>query len=59
MCELSKTPSETGAGTLEVFIIRHTDWGMLTFSNDDIRAKIKADLGNAAADKVAQVCTCS
>ena len=32
---------------------------MLTFSNDDIRAKIKADLGNAAANKVAQVCTFS
>lgn len=41
-----------------MFIIHHTDCGMLTFSNDDIRAKIKADLGDAAADKAAQVCKC-
>lgn len=41
-----------------MFIIHHTDCGMLTFSNDDIRAKIKADLGDAAADKAAQVCNC-
>src|SRR6059036_2852376 len=32
-------------GTREVVVIHHTDCGMLTFSNDQLRAKLKADLG--------------
>src|SRR5690348_18009857 len=31
-------------GTNEVVIIHHTDCGMLTFSNDDLRKKLKQDL---------------
>lgn len=32
-------------GTQEIVIIHHTDCGMQTFSNEDLRAKIQADLG--------------
>ncbi len=32
-------------GTQEIVIIHHTDCGMQTFSNEDRRAKIQADLG--------------
>ena len=42
-------------GTNEVHIIHHTDCGMLTFTNESVRAKISADLGaaaGAAAEKV-------
>ena len=35
-------------GTREVVVIHHTDCGMLTFTNRDIRARVKADLGNDA-----------
>jgi hypothetical protein len=35
-------------GTKEVFIVHHTDCGMLTFHNHDIREKIKTDLGEEA-----------
>ena len=38
-------------GTNTVVVIYHTDCGMLTFSNDDLRAKIKQDL-NANADHI-------
>ncbi len=38
-------------GTNEVVVIHHTDCGMLTFSNDDLRKKLKHDL-NADADNV-------
>jgi carbonic anhydrase len=38
-------------GTREVVVIHHTDCGMLTFSNEDLRAKLKQDL-NANADNV-------
>ncbi len=31
-------------GTNEVVVIHHTDCGMLTFSNDDLRKKLKQDL---------------
>ena len=31
-------------GTNEVVVIHHTGCGMLTFSNEDIRAKVRADL---------------
>lgn len=37
-------------GTREVIVIHHTDCGMLTFSNDDLRRKIRADLGVDASN---------
>ena len=36
-------------GTTEVVIIHHTDCGMLTFSNDDLRRKVADELGPSAA----------
>lgn len=36
-------------GTTEVVVIHHTDCGMLTFSNEDLVAKIKEDLGADAS----------
>src|SRR5262245_59548421 len=32
-------------GTLEVAVVHHTDCGMLTFSNRELRAKVQKDLG--------------
>ena len=43
--------SEQLLGTTSVVVIHHTDCGMLTFSNDDLRAKIKQDL-HANADHI-------
>jgi carbonic anhydrase len=37
--------SERLLGTEEIVVIHHTDCGMLTFSNEDLTAKIKEDLG--------------
>jgi carbonic anhydrase len=36
-------------GTNEVAVIHHTDCGMVTFSNDDLRAKVREDLGADAS----------
>jgi carbonic anhydrase len=36
-------------GTREIVVIHHTDCGMLTFTNDQIRQKLRDDLGPAAA----------
>ncbi|HYT34979.1 MAG TPA: carbonic anhydrase [Ktedonobacteraceae bacterium] len=36
--------SEQLLGTTEIVIIHHTDCGMLTFSNEDLRKKVKQDL---------------
>ncbi len=36
-------------GTREVVVIHHTDCGMLTFTNDQIREKIDQELGSEAA----------
>ena len=33
-------------GTREIVVIHHTDCGMLTFSNRDLREKVKEDLGS-------------
>src|SRR5918999_1086325 len=33
-------------GTREVAVIHHTDCGMLTFSNRDLRQKVREDLGS-------------
>lgn len=43
--------SEQLLGTNTVVVIHHTDCGMLTFSNDDLRAKIRQDL-HANADSI-------
>lgn len=43
--------SEQLLGTNTVVVVHHTDCGMLTFSNDDLRAKIKQDL-HANADSI-------
>lgn len=43
--------SERLLGTDAVAIVHHTDCGMLTFSNDDIRHKIHDDLGDAAYEQ--------
>lgn len=40
-------------GTREIVVIHHTDCGMLTFTNDDIRQKLGEDLG-AEAGKAAE-----
>lgn len=37
-------------GTQEAFVIAHTDCGMLTFSNDDLRKKLKKEAGANAKD---------
>lgn len=43
--------SEQLLGTTEVVVIHHTDCGMLTFSNEDLHAKVKQDL-HADADNI-------
>lgn len=43
--------SEQLLGTTEIVIIHHTDCGMLTFSNEDLRKKVKQDL-HADADHI-------
>src|SRR5881227_4415109 len=43
--------SEQLLGTNTVVVIHHTDCGMLTFSNDDLRTKVKQDL-HANADNI-------
>jgi carbonic anhydrase len=47
----SITISEQLLGTNEVVVIHHTDCGMLTFSNADLRKKLKQEL-NADAEHV-------
>jgi carbonic anhydrase len=42
-------------GTREIVVIHHTDCGMLTFSNDDIRQKIEGDLGPEAAKAASNI----
>ena len=37
-------------GTREFAVIHHTDCGMLTFSNDDLRGKLEAETGADASD---------
>jgi carbonic anhydrase len=36
-------------GTREVVVIHHTDCGMLTFSDDDLRARVRDELGADAS----------
>jgi carbonic anhydrase len=42
-------------GIREIVVIHHTDCGMLTFSNDDIRQKLEADLGPEAGKIASQI----
>jgi carbonic anhydrase len=42
-------------GTREIVVIHHTDCGMLTFSNDDIRQKLAGDLGPEAEEVASQI----
>jgi carbonic anhydrase len=37
-------------GTQEVVVVAHTDCGMLTFTNDDLRAKLRDEAGADASD---------
>ena len=37
-------------GTDAVMVVQHTDCGMLTFSNEDLYAKVEQDLGADASD---------
>ncbi len=43
--------SEQLLGTTHIIVIHHTDCGMLTFSNEDLRTKVKHDL-HANADHI-------
>lgn len=43
--------SEQLLGTTHIVVIHHTDCGMLTFSNEDLRTKVKHDL-HANADHI-------
>src|SRR5207244_9551681 len=47
----SLTISEQLLGTNSVVVIHHTDCGMLTFSNEDLRKKLKQEL-NAVAEHI-------
>ncbi len=47
----SLTISEQLLGTNSVVVIHHTDCGMLTFSNEDLRKKLKQEL-NADAEHI-------
>jgi carbonic anhydrase len=42
--------SERLLGTNEIAVIHHTDCGMLTFTNADLHAKVKQDLGADSSD---------
>src|SRR5215210_2500183 len=37
-------------GTREIVVVHHTDCGMLTFSNDHLRAKLRDELGADASN---------
>lgn len=41
----SLTISQRLSGTREIILIHHTDCGMLTFSDDELRARIQSDVG--------------
>ena len=46
----SLTISNRLLGTQETFVIAHTDCGMLTFTSEDIRAKLADEVGADASD---------
>jgi carbonic anhydrase len=41
----SLTISQRLLGTREIVLVHHTDCGMLTFQDDEVKAKIAADVG--------------
>ncbi len=41
----SLTMSQRLLGTEEIILLHHTDCGMLTFKDDDVKAQIEADTG--------------
>ncbi|HYY81719.1 MAG TPA: carbonic anhydrase, partial [Actinomycetes bacterium] len=41
----SLTISQRLLGTREIILVHHTDCGMLTFSDDEVKAAIEADTG--------------
>src|SRR6202162_3417690 len=41
----SLTISQRLLGTTEIILIHHTDCGMLTFKDDDVKGKIEAEVG--------------
>jgi carbonic anhydrase len=47
--------SEELLGTDTILVIHHTDCGMLTFSNEQLREKIGQDLGAAAQQSAEQI----
>jgi carbonic anhydrase len=51
----SLTISERLLGTDAILVIHHTDCGMLTFNNEQIRARIKSDLGAAAHEAATRI----
>ena len=51
----SLTISERLLGTEAILVIHHTDCGMLTFNNEQIRARIQSDLGTAAHDAATHI----
>ena len=42
-------------GTREILVIHHTDCGMVTFSNEDLRRKLTDDLGPEAGTAAAEI----
>jgi carbonic anhydrase len=42
-------------GVHEIVVIHHTECGMMTFSNDDIRQKLGADVGPEASEAAGQI----
>lgn len=42
-------------GTREVVVIHHTDCGMLTFTNDDVRQRLTDNVGTAAGAEAAGI----
>jgi len=47
--------SERLLGTDAIIVVHHTDCGMLTFTNDDIRQKIQTDLGDSAYQAASRI----
>ena len=47
--------SEQLLGTTEIHVIKHTGCGMLTFQNEDARAVVHRNLGEGAAQEVAEL----
>lgn len=42
-------------GTREILLVKHTDCGMLTFANSDIRAVVEKNLGASAGEKAREI----